>query len=329
MHPPNYSSKRKLVVRSKSLTDPKFGKKPEDRGIEEYIKYGVINLDKPSGPTSHEVVAWVKNILNLKKAGHGGTLDPKVTGILPITLEDVTKVVKSMLNAGKEYVCLMRLHEGINEEKIYETCREFEGEIIQRPPLKSAVKRRFRTRRIYYLKILEIEDRNVLFRVGCEAGTYIRKLCHDIGEASGCGAHMLELRRTKMGPFDESTLVNLHDVLDAYRFLQEEGTEEFIREVIFPVERAVEHLPRIEIRDSAVDSLCHGADLAIPGISKLDWDMEKGELVAIFSLKGELVALGNSKMTSKDILTKETGIAVVSERVIMRPDTYPKMWKSR
>ena len=196
---------RKLITKAKATTDPGFGKRPMERSIEEHLSYGVINLDKPRGPTSHEVAAWVKGILKIKKAGHGGTLDPRVNGVLPITLEESTKIVKVLLNAGKEYVCAMRLHSDSSRHKIGEALSKFVGEIYQRPPVKSAVKRQLRTRRIYYINLLEVDNRDVLFKVGCEAGTYIRKLCHDIGEVLGLGAHMLELRRTKSGIFDEST----------------------------------------------------------------------------------------------------------------------------
>lgn len=319
---------RKLIVKSRSAADPKFGKKPEERSVEEHLKYGVINLDKPSGPTSHEVVSWVKNILGVGIAGHGGTLDPKVTGVLPIGLEESTKVVQVLLPSRKEYACVMRVHDDISDKRIKKVSEEFIGEIIQRPPVRSAVKRELRKRRIYYLDIFEVDGRDVLFKVGCEAGTYIRKLCHDIGEALGCGAHMVELRRTKSGAFTEDNLVTLHDVTDAYHFWKENGIEGPIREVVMPVERAVDYLPKIVIRDSAVDAICHGADLAVPGISKLDSKIEKGSLVAIFTLKDELVAIGRALMETKDILINDSGIVVNTTRVIMKPDTYPRMWKT-
>lgn len=321
-----FEIERKLIVKNKVSRSSKFGKKPEERSVEELIKYGVINLDKPSGPTSHEVVAWIKDILNLEKAGHGGTLDPKVTGVLPVALEESTKIVQSLLPAGKEYVCVMRLHANADEKRINQICKEFEGDIIQRPPIKSAVKRQLRTRRIYYIDVLEIEGRDVLFKVGCEAGTYIRKLCHDLGEALGYGAHMLELRRTKSGSFTEESAVSLHDVIDAYAFWNEKGIEELIRKVILPVEKAVEYLPKITTRNSAVDAICHGAYLAIPGIVKLDADIHKDDPVAIFTLKEELVAIGKARMDTKAMLINDTGIAVKTKRVVMKPGTYPKMW---
>lgn len=321
--------KRRLVVKSKSSPDPRYGKRPEERTLEEHIKYGVINLDKPPGPTSHEVVAWLKKVLDIKRAGHGGTLDPKVSGVLPVSLEESTKIVQTILPAFKEYVCVMRLHDDVSLEQVNSVSREFVGDILQIPPVRSAVKRELRKRRIHYLSILEKDGRDVLFRVGCQGGTYIRKLCHDIGLVIGCDAHMVELRRTKSGSFKEDDLVTLHDVTDAYHLWKENGVEALLKEVIMPVEKAVDHLPKMVVRDSAVDAICHGADLAIPGISKLDSKIEKQDMLAIFTLKDELVAIGKATMDTKDMLINDKGIAVKTSRVVMKPGVYPKTWKTK
>lgn len=316
-----------LIKDEKAETNPKWGFPPEKRPIEMHIKFGVINLDKPPGPTSHEVVAWIKKLFNLKKAGHGGTLDPKVSGVLPVALENATRVVQALLPAGKEYVALMHLHDEVSEDKILAVMREFEGEIIQRPPLRSAVKRRLRTRKVYYIEVLEIDGKDILFRVGVEAGTYIRSLIHHIGLALGVGAHMAELRRTRSGPFKEDeTLVTLHDLIDAYHFWKDDGIEEYFRRAIQPMEKAVEHLPKVWIRDSAVAAVTYGANLAVPGIVKVNANIKKGDLVAIMTLKDELVALGKAVMTSGEMLNSSKGIAVDVEKVFMPRDWYPKMW---
>ncbi|MEE8401801.1 MAG: RNA-guided pseudouridylation complex pseudouridine synthase subunit Cbf5 [Candidatus Hydrothermarchaeaceae archaeon] len=320
--------KRKIVTRRKTQTDPDFGKRPEDRSPEEHIRCGVINLDKPSGPTSHEVVYWIKGILNVKKAGQGGTLDPKVTGVLPITLEKSTKIARAFLLSGKEYVCVMRLHDTVKRNRIKQTLEEFTDEIYQRPPVKSAVRRQLRFRTIYYMDLLEIDGRDVLFKVGCEAGTYIRKLCYDMGEIIGCGAQMSGLRRTKSGSLTEETIVSLHDVKDAYTFYKENDTDKYLRKAIMPVERALDFLPKVFLSDSAVDAICHGADLAIPGISMLDSDINSGDMVATFSLKEELIGIGKAIMDTKAMLIEDSGIAINTKRVIMKPGTYPRMWKS-
>lgn len=317
-----------LLLKSKSETNPEYGCNPYERPIGEHIAKGIINLDKPSGPTSHEVDSWVKRILGCNKTGHGGTLDPKVTGVLPIGIDSATRVSQLLLPAGKEYVCLMTFHKTIGEDKIREIFNEFTGKIYQTPPVKSAVKRELRVRNIYYSTIYEINERDVLFRIGCEAGTYVRTYCHDIGEAIGCGAHMAELRRTQVGPFNERNddLVNLHDLTDAYHFWIEDGDDSFIRKAIKPMEVASLHLPKIIIKDSAVEAICHGAKLGAGGISSLSKDIQKGDLVAILTLKGELVAAGTSLFNSKEILSADSGLMVDVNKVFMDTGIYPKGW---
>ncbi|MEE9594989.1 MAG: RNA-guided pseudouridylation complex pseudouridine synthase subunit Cbf5 [Candidatus Hydrothermarchaeales archaeon] len=318
---------RRIVLKSKAATDNSYGSPPMEREMGDYIRHGVVNVDKPSGPTSHEVVSWVKKILEIEKAGHGGTLDPRVTGVLPVALEEATKVVQALIPAVKEYTCIMRLHDAVEEGKLRNVFKEFTGEILQRPPVKSAVKRQLRTRRIHKLEILEVVDNDVLFEVECEAGTYIRKLCHDIGAVLGCGAHMVELRRTRSATFSEDTSTILQDLQDAYRFWKDDGNEEFLRKVITPVEMAFGEVPRLIVKDSAVDAICHGAALAVPGISGLDADMKKGALIGIFTLKGELIAIGEALLDTKDLLIEGKGIAAKPKRVIMKPGVYPRMWK--
>lgn len=320
--------KREVLVRAQDMTDPSHGCEPSKRPIREHLRLGIINLDKPVGPTSHEIVAWVKLVLEVRRTGHGGTLDPKVTGILPTALDDATKMVQTLLPAGKEYICIMHLHGEVPQHRLEQVLQEFEEEIYQRPPLRAAVKRQLRARRIYYIELLEREGRDVLMLVGCEAGTYMRKLCFDMGEALGCGAHMRELRRTRTGPFrEDGTLVKLHDLADAYAFWREDGDESHLRKVILPVEAAVKHLPKLVVRDGAVDALCHGASLAAPGVLTIETGISPDNLVALMTLKGELISLARATMTSKQIFDAEHGIVAKPERVVMSPGTYPRKWK--
>ncbi|MDQ1252432.1 MAG: ribonucleoprotein complex subunit 4 [Euryarchaeota archaeon] len=320
---------RILIRKSGAWTNPSYGCYPEKRPILEYIEKGVVNLDKPSGPTSHEVAAWVKGILGVNTAGHAGSLDPKVTGLLPILLGKATKAVPALRLSGKEYVCLLKLHKEMPPKFVRKVIGEFTGPIYQMPPIKSAVKRALRIRTVYYIDIIEIEGSSVLFRVGCEAGTYIRKLCHDIGLALGCNGHMQELRRTKVGPFTERTLITLQDLKDAYVFWKEEGDESEIRKVIMPMESAVSHLPRIVLRDSAVDAICSGAALAVPGITSIDSNLIKGDLTALFTLKNEMIALAKAEMSTEEILKASSGIAASPIRVMMEAGTYPKGWTKK
>ena len=319
--------KRKILVRRKSITSSKFGCEPDKRPVKELINYGIVNIDKPPGPTSHQVSAYLQKILNISKAGHSGTLDPGVTGVLVIATDRATRVVQTLLKAGKEYVGLMHIHKEIPEHEIYQVCNDFVGKIMQMPPIKSSIKRRLRERQIYYFDILEIEGKDVLFKVGCQAGTYIRKLVHDIGQKLSCGAHMAELRRTKAGPFNESTnLVTLQDLTDAF-YYYEQGNEKYLCYCIQPIENAVKHLPKIYVLDSAVDSLCHGANLNVPGISEIESGITVQDIVSVMTLKGELICYGTAKLDSEEMLG-ERGLAVKTEKVFMLPGTYPMIEKA-
>jgi len=251
-----------------------------------------------------------------------------VTGVLPITLEEGTRVVQALLHSGKEYVCVMKLHADVGIEQVKKVLGEFEDLIYQRPPLRASVKRQMRMRRVYYLDFLELEGRNVLFKVACEGGTYIRKLCFDVGEVLGCGAHMQELRRTRAGPFVEDDSVILHDI--AYWFMewQEKKDEKLLKQFIQPMEHALALVPKMYIRDSAVDAVCHGASLTAPGILSLETGIQEDSMVAVLSLKGEAVALAKAVANSEKALNMEHGMVAKTMRVLMHRGTYPKCWKS-
>jgi H/ACA ribonucleoprotein complex subunit 4 len=318
--------KHRLIVKAEEETNPGYGSRPEDRPLEEHMRFGIINLDKPSGPSSHEVTAWLKRLLNLVRAGRG---NPKVTGVLPHAINDATKIVQALLLAGKEYVCVMKLHSQVPQEKVQKVLDEFQGPIYQRPPVRSAVKRKLRTRTIYYIDLLEMDERNVLFRVGCEAGTYIRKLCYDIGEVLGCGAHMQELRRTRVGPFTEDdTLVTLHDISYLFSRWQETKDEKILRKFVSPMEKALQLLPKIHVRDSAVDALCHGAHLTAPGVLSFDSEIKTGDTIAVFTQKGEAITIAKAVVSSEKILSMDHGFVAKTKRVLMPRGIYPKKWHS-
>ena len=323
----NKPLERCKLEKSPAFTDPRYGCGPEARSIHEHLERGVVNIDKPAGPTSHEVVAWVTDILKMDKAAHTGTLDPKVTGVLPILLGAATKLADTFVG-DKEYVCVMKLHREVDEDKLRKVSEEFVGKIYQRPPLKSAVKRQLRIRTVHFIELKEIEDKNVLMKVGCEAGTYIRMLCHHIGLALGVGAHMSQLRRTKSFPFDEDNLIPLQDLKDAY-VLFEEGDESLLREFIMVMEYALGHLPAIIVKDSAVDAICHGANLTAPGIARIEEGINRGNPVVIYTLKGEAVGIGYATMNSEDMYRAERGICIETKKVFMKPGTYAKGWRSR
>jgi H/ACA ribonucleoprotein complex subunit 4 len=224
---------------------------------------------------------------------------------------------------------VMKLHSQVPEDKVKKVLQDFQGPIYQRPPVRSSVKRQLRTRTIYYNDFLEMNERNVLFKVGCEAGTYIRKLCYDIGEVLGCGAHMQELRRTRVGPFvEDKSLVTLHDISYLFSLWQETEDESFLRKFISPMEKALELLPKVYVRDSAVDALCHGAHLTAPGVLSLDAGIRIGDTVVVFTQKGEAVNLAKAVVSSEKILKMDHGFVAKTLRVMMPRGIYPKKWRS-
>lgn len=317
---------RAMLLRSKATTDPAYGWDPHDRPLEEHLRVGVVNLDKPEGPTSHQVVAWLKDALEIGKAGHGGTLDPQVTGVLPVALRDATRVVGTLHEATKEYVAVLETHAEVDPDTLRETLLEFQGPIYQTPPAKSAVKQRLRVRTIHGIEILEATGRHALFRVVCEAGTYVRTLCADVGTVLGVGASMRDLRRTRAGPFREEDACTLHDVKDAYVFHQEEREESWLRDVVQPVEDLLAPLPRVVVRDSTVDAVCHGAEVAVPGVTEVEKGIEAGDRVTVASGKGEAVAVGQARLSDEEMVFADEGVAVETDSVLMEPGTYPKGW---
>ena len=318
-----------LVKINDGTSDEKFGYYPNNRPLDQLLSYGLILLDKPPGNTSHEIVSYVKKILGLDKAGHSGTLDPGTTGLLPIGLDEGTKIVPVLLMGPKEYVALARLHSHVSNEKLGQVLNEFTGPIYQKPPQRSSVKRQTRIRTIYELELQDQFDRLLLLRTLCESGTYIRKLIYDIGEVLEVGASMIELRRTKVCNFvDEADFVKLHDLVDAFQLHKETANEEKLRRIILPIEMAMTHIPAITIRDTAIDALCHGAQLALPGIVSVPQNLKKGDLVGIYSLKGEIVGLGISVLDFDEFLSKKKGICFQIKRIVMKPNTYPKFWST-
>jgi len=221
----------------------------------------------------------------------------------------------------------MKLHKDVDKKQIIEVCKGFIGQITQLPPLRSAVRRVRRKRWIYYLDVIQIKKREVLFKVGCESGTYVRTICVDIGKKLRCGAHLSELRRTRVGHLKDEDAVILQDLKDAYTFWKKDGDEKYIRKIVFPVERLFDHLPRIVIRDSAVDALCHGASLAVPGVVEVDSDIKKGDIALVLTLKDEGVAIVKTSMSTEDIMKKDAGVCGELQRVLMKKDTYPSIWK--
>lgn len=204
--------------------------------------------------------------------------------------------------------------------------QEFTGRIYQRPPRKSAVKRNLRIRTIHSIDILDMVGRSVLFRVTCDAGTYIRLLCHHMGLALGVGAHMQELRRTRSGSYTEEASHTLHDLQDAAVYASE-GDRSALDQMILPVETAVAGIPKVVVRDTAVDAICHGAALAAVGVVQAD-PFRKGDVVAIISRRGEFVALGVALLDASAFTPGAPGLVVQPRAVMMQPGTYARGWRT-
>ena len=288
---------------------------------------GIVVIDKPRGPSSHQVTAWVGKILGVP-VGHAGTLDPGVSGVLVVMLGSAVRLAPYLQRGTKEYVCLWRLHGDLPRARIDEIAGEFAGRIYQRPPRKSAVKRALRIRTVNRIEVLEVDGRSVLLRVSCDAGTYIRSLCHHMGLGAGPGGSMHELRRTRSGSFTEDDAHTLHELEDAADAARE-GNPAPLRDMILPIGRAVADLPRLTIRDSAVDALCHGASLAGVGLVSAEGDFRARDPVGIFTRAGELVAVAEALAASDRIVPGENGLVAAPRAVFLQPGTYPRGWKKR
>ncbi len=285
---------------------------------------GIIVIDKPRGPSSHQMAAWVGKMLGCQ-IGHAGTLDPQVSGILLVMLGNAVRLAPLLLKHDKEYICMMRLHKDVDRQRIDTVAADFTGRIYQRPPRRSAVKRLLRIRTIQQLDILSVEGRLVLMKVSCDAGTYIRSLCHHMGLALGVGAHMQELRRTRSGAFDERSMHSLHELQDACADAAA-GNRAALDAMVVSVDAAVPDLPTVVVRDTAIDALCHGAVLAGVGVISCD-EFKKDQIVAVLSQKREFVGLGKTLVASASWKPGKTGLFVAMTTVFLAPGTYPKGWK--
>ncbi|CAK0910423.1 unnamed protein product [Prorocentrum cordatum] len=319
-----------MLVRTGHYTPLPFGCSPLSRAIADHMLYGIINLDKPVNPSSHEVVSWIKRIMKCEKTGHSGTLDPKVSGCLLVCLNRATRLVKAQQSAGKEYVCIVRFHSDIGSgAKVQRALDMLTGACFQRPPVISAVKRQLRVRTIYEAKLIEYNAKRhmAIFWTSCEAGTYIRTMCVHMGLILGVGAHMAELRRVRSGVLDENKyMATMHDVLDAQFMYENLRDEKYIRRVVIPLEFLLTTYPRLVVKDSAVNAICYGAQLMIPGVLRFDKNIEVGSEIVMMTTKGEAIATGIAQMTTAVISSVDHGVVAVIKRVIMERDTYNMRW---
>jgi H/ACA ribonucleoprotein complex subunit 4 len=320
----------KLNVRTGHYTPMPYGCSPLSRPIDQHLLYGIMNLDKPVNPSSHEVVSWIKRILKCEKTGHSGTLDPKVSGCLLVCLNRATRLVKAQQGAGKEYVAVVRFHSNPGSEaNVRKALEALTGALFQRPPVIAAVKRQLRVRTIYQSKLLDYDPEKftAVFWASCEAGTYVRTLCVHLGLVLGVGAHMQELRRVRSGCLSEhDNLVTMHDVLDSQHLYESARDESYLRRTVMPLERILVTYPRIVVKDSAVNAICYGAKLMIPGVLRFENGIEIGQEIVLMTSKGEAVALAVAQMTTAVVAGVDHGTVATIKRVIMERDTYSARW---
>ena len=277
------------------------------------VKAGFLILDKPAGPSSHEVTAWIKKMMG-EKAGHSGTLDPFATGVLVIAIGKAVKVLQALAKADKEYIGVGRFDEKPDEKRLSEALIDFTGNIYQTPPKESAVKKQLRVRKIHSFELLEIKGKDILFRVSCQHGTYIRTLVKDIGEIMDNKAKLVELRRTRAGQFTEQESVFIQDIVDA----------EDAWELVKPIESLP--LKRIVVGNNAVNAICYGAKLAKPGVAAVDEGIEKGERVMLVTSADQLIGLAITEMDTQGIVDAKKGLVAKPTRIVMERDLFPK-WK--
>ncbi|HRZ85168.1 MAG TPA: RNA-guided pseudouridylation complex pseudouridine synthase subunit Cbf5 [Candidatus Paceibacterota bacterium] len=255
-----------------------------DKPIDELINFSVINIDKPTGPTSFDIDLIVKKELCLNKTSHFGTLDPMVTGVLPVALGRACRLMSYFIGKKKEYTGVMRIHKEISEKELKKEMANFIGKINQLPPVKSRVKREVREREIYSFDIIEISNdgKDILFKSEVQAGTYIRKLISDLGEKIG-GAHMLELRRTKASIFEEKNSVDLYKFEKAVEDYKK-GNEKILRDMLIPGEIVSKVLPVVQVSEKSIIKLYHGSPLFkefVLNKQNID-DLETGDRIAVF-----------------------------------------------
>ncbi|KRH93684.1 Pseudouridine synthase [Pseudoloma neurophilia] len=330
----------KMIKISSSFTQQNRGMRPESRPIKEYLNHGVVYLDKPKNPSSHEVVTWIKNMfknVDIEKTGHGGTLDPQVSGVLAVYLNRGTRLCTIAQHAGKEYVAICKIEGKASESEIKKALQFFTGKLIQRPPEICAVKRNLRIREVkentfIESKTVDKDGKHVtyaLFKTSCQAGTYIRTLCQHIGYFLGFEASMVDLRRTRSGQITEDQIFTMHDLQDAIYMFEKHSNETYLRRVVHPIEMSLKHYKRIIVKDSAVNALCSGAKLTVCGVVLIDQGINQGDTVVCITLKGEAVCLSTAILSSTEIKILDHGFVAKTTRVIMEKDTYDDAWGAK
>ncbi len=280
--------------------------------IERLLDDGVVVINKPPGHTSHEITGFVKKITGAKRSGHAGTLDPDVSGVLPVAIGKATKLLRYIAGKEKTYVGIVRFKKEQTQSEIETLFKKFTGELVQTPPKMSAVRKAPRKRTVYELKLLEVNGHNALFITRVDAGTYIRTLCEDIGKICG-GARMEELRRIAVGRISEKQSHTMEELIDAMWFYKEKKDPSLLLRMIKPPERFID-LKKAFIKESALDSIFSGAQVMAPALESLETGVQKNDRVAMFC-GDRFIGVGIAQLSAEEAKKSGHGLAIKLERV--------------
>ena len=315
-----------IILDDAAVTDDAIGAYPDQKTIEQRLESGFFLLDKGAGPTSHQVAAWVRDMLGLPRLGHGGTLDPFATGVLPLMSGKAMRLTKQILEHDKTYIAVFQFKNEIEQDALDAVMEQLTGRIYNVPPEISAVRVQVRTRKVHDFTLLDQSAKRIVARIRCEAGTYIRTMARDMGLFLDQPVELKELRREDSGRFSLDDCVQLHDIADAIWLWKECNEGEALLRMLHPTEKLLAGLPRIVVKDSAVAALAHGAPLLRPGIVSIPSNLSSGQNVLVTSLKGEAVCFVKLNCDSESITNMEKGEIARPSAVLMSDDVYPRRW---
>ena len=316
-----------IVLDAEAVTSPDHGISPENRTIDQLFDSGFILLDKAPGPSSHQVSAWARDMIGLEKLGHGGTLDPFATGLLPLLSGKAMRLTGRILTHDKSYLAVLKIGREVEKSELEESMAKLTGKVYNVPPEISAVRVQVRTRKISRFEILDFDGTTALTHIECEAGTYVRTMARDLGLLLDSPVELKELRRPSSGEFSLKQAVTMQQLADAYWLWKEKDDSSAIQRILHPVEDMLGGVPRIVIKDGAAAALSHGAPLLRPGVVSIPEDLGVGSEVLLVTIKGEAVALATLVQPSKVIPDMTQGEVAKPNCVLMKEDTYPRSWK--
>lgn len=316
-----------IILEKDAKTSPEHGTIPSERTIEQLLESCFILLDKSPGPSSHQVSAWARDMMGLEKLGHGGTLDPFASGLLPLLSGKAMRLTGKILTHDKSYLALFKFGKELERNEIEDKMAMLTGKVYNVPPEISAVRVQVRTRKISKFDILDFDGTSLLTNIECEAGTYVRTMARDLGLLLDTPVELKELRRPTSGEFSLSQSITMQQLADAYWLWQEKGEEDAMLRILHPIEDMLSGLPRVVVKDGAAAALSHGAPLLRPGVVSIDDNLNVGTEVLLVTIKGEAVAIAKMSQNSKVIPDMNQGEVAKPNCVLMKEDTYPRSWK--